>query len=301
MRVFVTGASGHIGSAVTPKLQQAGHTVVGLARSEASAAALEAAGAEVVRGTLDDLDLLTASAAASDGVIHLGMKHDLMATGDMEGMLAADRAAIEALAQGLEGSGKPFVGTTGTLMLVLLGVSGREGTEEDHGPGGHRVESENAVIALADRDIRSSVLRLPPIVHSDLDKNGFTRVLIGCARQNGFAAYIGDGANRWPSVHTLDAADAYVLALENAKPGTRLHPVAESGIPFKDIAGAIGDHLGLPAQGVTPEEAPQRLSFLAAFAGFDNPTSSTLTREWLGWEPTNVGLLEDIAAGHYFD
>lgn len=296
MRVFITGASGHVGSALVPELLRNGHAVVGLARSDASAAALEWAGAEVRRGDLDDLDGLRAAAADADGVVHLAFKHDLMFSGGAEEAVAADLRAIEALGDGLAGSGKPFVGTSGTLMLAVGGVEGRAGTEDDAFAGGGRIDAENAVVALADRDIRSSVLRLPPTVHSDLDLHGFIPSLIGIARDTGVAGYVGDGANRWPAGHTRDAARLYRLALESAPGGSRLHAVGDEGIPFRDIAAAIGDQLGLPAQAREPEH----FGWLAGLVVLDNPTSAARTRALLGWEPTHPGLLEDLRAGFYF-
>jgi nucleoside-diphosphate-sugar epimerase len=301
MRVFVTGASGHMGSAIVPELLQAGHQVVGLARSDSSAAALAAAGAEVRRGDLDDLDGLREAAEAADGVIHLAYKHDLMRTGEFEGAVAADYAAIEALAAPLEGTGKPFVSTSGTLMLAYAGINGRPGTEDDFAPSGPRVDAENFVIGLAGRGVRSSVVRLPPIVHSSLDHHGFAHILIGIARQAGVSAYVGDGANRWPSVHTLDAARVYRLALESAPAGTRLHAVADEGIPFRDIAAAIGRGAGVPTASVSAADAGERFAFLGSFVGVDNPTSSEKTRKVLGWDPVHPGLIDDLDHGHYFD
>jgi nucleoside-diphosphate-sugar epimerase len=301
MRVFVTGASGHIGSAVVPELLRAGHQVVGLARSDASAAALTAAGAEVRRGDLDDLDGLREAAAASDGVIHLAFKHEAMFSGDQAAATSADLAAIQALGAGLEGSGKPFVGTSGTLMLAFGGITGRPGTEHDVLEGEGRIEAEKVAVALAERGVRSSVVRLPPTVHSALDRHGFVPSLIGFARDKGVAGYVGDGANRWPATHTLDAARAYRLALESAPAGSRLHAVADEGVAFRDIAEAIGRHLDLPTAGIAAEDAAAHFSFLAGFAGLDNPTSSALTRELLGWTPSHPGLLEDLDQGHYFE
>ncbi len=296
MRVFVTGASGHIGSAVVPELIAAGHEVIGLARSDASASAVAAAGASVQRGDLGDPDGLREAAAASDGVIHLAYNHEAMAAGDFHSAVATDLAAVQALGAGLEGSGKPFVGTSGTLMLALGGVAGRAGTEADVISGGPRVDAENLLIGLSQRGVRSSVVRLSPLVHSDLDHHGFTPTLINLARQRGAAGYVGDGSNRWPAVHTLDAARLYRLALESAPAGSRLHGVADEGVPFADIAAAIGRGLGVPVAAAAPED----FGFLSTFVGLDNPTSNAATRALLGWEPTHLRLIEDIDAGHYF-
>jgi len=300
MRVFVTGASGHVGSAVVPELLQAGHQVAGLARSDSSAEALAAAGAEVWRGDLDDLDGLGQAAAAADGVIHLAFKHDEMASGNFPAAVAADLAAIRALASALEGTGKPLVTTSGTLMLAFAGITGRPGTEADFAPSGPRVDAENFVTGLAGRGVRSSAVRLPPIVHSSLDHHGFAHILIGIARQASVSAYVGDGANRWPSVHTLDAARVYRLALESAPAGSRLHAVADEGVPFRDIAAAIGHGAGVPTASISASDAGERFAFLGTFVGVDNPTSSEVTRKVLGWEPAHPGLIEDLEHGHYF-
>jgi nucleoside-diphosphate-sugar epimerase len=300
MRVFVTGASGHIASAVIPELLNAGHQVLGLVRSDDSAAAVAALGAEVRRGDLDDPQGLAQAAAESDGVIHLAFKHEAMRSGDFMGAVAADLAAVQAIGAALEGTDRPFVNTGGTLMLAMGGITGRPGTEEDVVSGGPRTEGANVTVALAQRGVRSSVVRLPPLVHSDLDHHGFTPTLIALAREQGHAAYVGDGANRWPAVHTRDAARLYRLALESAPPGSYLHPIGDEGIPFREIAQTIGAKLGVPAIGVTAKDAPEHLGFLAALAHLDNPTSSTLTRELLAWEPTQPGLIADLQDGHYF-
>jgi nucleoside-diphosphate-sugar epimerase len=301
MRVFVTGASGHIGSALVPELLGNGHQVVGLARSDRSAAALEAAGAAAYRGDLDDLDGLHAAAAAADGVVHLAFKHEAMATGDYLGAIADDLKAIEAMGSALEGSGKPFVGTGGTLMLAFGGIKGRAGTEQDAVTGGPRVDAENTVTGFAKRGVRSSSIRLSPVVHSSLDHHGFAHQLIGIARAKGVSGYVGDGANRWPAVHTLDAARLYLLALESAPAGSRLHGVGDEGVPFRDIAAVIGTRLGLPVTSVDPQDAGEHFGFLGALVGLDNPTSNALTRQLLGWQPAHEGLLDDLNHGHYFD
>ena len=300
MRIFVTGGSGHIGSAVIPELVQAGHQVVGLARSERAAAAIEAAGASVQRGTLDDLDVLRRSASGADGVIHLAFKHDLMFGGDREGAIAADLAAIKAIGEQLAGTDKPFVGTSGTMMLAFGGITGRPATEKDAIADGPRVEAENHVIGLAQRGVRSSVVRLPPTVHSHLDLHGFVPTLIAIAREKGYAGYSGDGGNVWPAGHTLDAARIYRLAVESAPAGTRLHAVGDEGIPFREIAETFGRMLDLPASSIPTDESEAYFGFLSPFVGIDNPTSAVLTHRVLNWEPEHPGLIEDLEQGHYF-
>ncbi|MBE7194623.1 MAG: SDR family oxidoreductase [Gordonia polyisoprenivorans] len=300
MRVFITGASGHVASALIPELVSAGHQVAGLARSDEAAEVVAARGAQVVRGDLGDLDVLRGAAAAADGVVHLAFRHDLMQVGDMAGAADADLAAVNAIADELTGTGKALVGTSGTAMLALMGITGRPGLESDAFDGGPRIDTENLIIGLADKGVRSSIVRLPPTVHSDLDHHGFVPGLIGFARQNGAAGYLGDGANRWPAVHTRDAARLYRLAVESAPAGTRLHAVADDGVPFRDIAAAIGRGLDLPVKSVGADDAPQMFGYLAGFVGVDNPTSSSATRALLSWEPTEPGLLEDLGQPHYF-
>ncbi|WP_234535683.1 SDR family oxidoreductase [Streptomyces shenzhenensis] len=300
MRVFVTGASGHVGSAVVPELLAAGHQVVGLARSDRSAAALTAAGAEAHRGDLDDLDGLASAAAAADGVIHLAFKHDAMFAGDFDSAVAADLRAVDALGDALAGTGKPLVTTSGTMLLAFAGLADAA-TEADALDAGPRIDAENAVVALAERGVRSSVVRLAPTVHSPLDHNGFIPTLVSIARSKGVSAYVGDGANRWPAVHTLDAARLYRLALESAPAGSRLHAVDDEGITFRQIAEGIGRGLDLPVVSVPPTEAEAHFGFLSAHAQADNPSASTLTRDLLGWKPVQPGLVDDLGQGHYFD
>ncbi|MBW8796253.1 MAG: SDR family oxidoreductase [Streptomyces sp.] len=300
MRVFVTGASGHVGSAVVPELLQAGHQVVGLARSDKSAAALTAAGAQVHRGDLDDPDGLAAAAAAVDGVIHLAFKHDAMFAGDFDSAVTADLRAIETLGNALAGTGKPLVTTSGTMLLAFAGLEDAA-TEADVIDAGPRIDAENAVVALAQRGVRSSVVRLAPTVHSTLDHNGFIPTLISLARAKGVAAYVGDGANRWPAVHTLDAARLYRLALESAPAGSRLHAVDDQGIAFRKITEAIGRGLNVPVVSIPSTQADAHFGFLSAHATADNLSSSTLTQDLLGWKPVQPGLLADLRQGHYFD
>jgi nucleoside-diphosphate-sugar epimerase len=300
MRLFVTGGSGFIGSAVVPELMGAGHQVLGLARSDASQAALIGAGAEVLRGDLEDLDGLRRGAADSDGVVHLGYVHDFS---DMAIGAAVDLRAIEAIGEELAGSNRPFVITTGTLLLALgqVGLApGAFGTEDDvSNTGMARVASENAAIALAERGVRSSAVRLSPSVHG-IGDHGFVPILIGMARQHGVSPYVGDGANRWPGVHRLDAARLFRLAAETAPAGSRWHGVGDEGVPFRAIAEVIGRHLDVPVRSIPAEEADAHFGFLGPLVQVDNPTSNALTRERLGWEPEQPGLLADLDEGHYF-
>jgi nucleoside-diphosphate-sugar epimerase len=307
MRVFVTGASGWIGSAVVPELLGGGHQVVGLARSDESAAALTAAGADVERGTLDDLDVLRRVAGESDGVIHLAFKHEIAFSGDFEGAANADRSAIEAFAGALKGSDRPLVIASGTLGVA----PGRVATEQDghatadparaaHGPGPQaRQATAEYVLSLASNGVRSSVVRLPPTNHGDGD-NGFMATLVDIARQSGVAGYVGDGTNRWPAVHRDDSAHLFKLAVEQAPAGSTLHAVADGGVAIRDIAEVMSRHLDVPLASIAPEDAPAHFTWLAGFIGLDSPASSELTRELLSWEPTRPGLLDDLDEGHYF-
>ena len=305
MRVFVTGASGWIGSAVVPELIAAGHRVTGLARSDASAAALTAAGAEVLRGTIDDLDALGDAAAACDGVIHLAFKHDAAFSGGFQAAADADRRAVETFGEALADSGRPFVIASGTLGLA----PGRVATERDgldpgsaaHLSGGPQTRHATALrtLSLASRGVRSSVLRLPPTVHGDGD-HGFMATLVGIARDKGVSGYLGDGSHRWPAVHRFDAAHLFRLAVEEAPAGSVLHAVDDEGVPVRAIAEVIGRHLGLPVAAIAPEDAAGHFTWLSGFIGIDSPASSTLTRELLGWQPVQPGLLDDLDKGHYF-
>lgn len=297
MRVFVTGASGHIASAVIPELRSAGHAVTGLARSDRAAAAVHALGADVRRGDLDDLDGLRAAVHEADGVLHLAFKHEQQNAGDLAGAVAADLRAVEAMGAALEGSGKPFVGTNATGALALAGFRGRLLTERDVLPGGPRIDAENAVVALAGRGVRASVVRLPPAVHSR-GRYGFVSGLLDIARATGVAGYVGDGDNRWPSADTRDVARLYRLALEAAPAGARLHAVAEEGIALREIATAIGRRLGVPTAPVAAEHAEQHFGPLRMFVGLDNPATSAFTRDTLGWTPTRPGLLADLDDEH---
>ena len=299
MRVLVTGASGHIASAVIPELRSHGHQVVGLARSDASAKVVADLGADVLRGDLDDLDGLARAAAQADGVIHLAFKHDEMRSGGFANAVDSDMAATRALGDALVDTDKPFVTTGGTLMLAMMGITGRPGTEQDQSAGGPRTDAANYTIGLAARGVRSAVVRLAPMVHSDLDHHGFTHALIGFARESGVAAYAGDGSNRWPAANTYDIGVLYRLALEKAPAGSTLHGVGDLGIPRKLIAETIAGKLGIEVKSITADEASQYLGFLGDFAALDNPTSNDRTRELLGWQPTHPGWVEDVETGHY--
>ena len=292
MRIFVTGASGWIGSAVVPELIGAGHQVLGLARSDSSAAAVAAAGAEVLRGDLHDLDILRAGATSSDGVIHLAFIHDFT---DFEASVGADRRAIETMGAALEDSGKALVIASGTPALP-----GRVATERDESspdsPVSARMLNAQVALDLANRGVRSSVVGLPRTVHGDGDRHGFIARMVGIARENGVSGYVGDGSSRWPAVHVLDAAHLFRLAVEQAPGGSRLHAVGDEGVPVREIAEVIGHHLNLPTTSVPAES----FGFLGQILAIDQPASCALTRELLGWRPVQPGLIEDLGKGHYF-
>ena len=293
MRVFVTGASGWIGSGVVTELIEAGHHVVGLARSDASADAVAAAGAEVHRGSLEDLESLQSGAATSDGVIHLAFIHDFS---EYEHAVAADLRAIEAMGSALEGSGRPLVIASGIAALR----SQDKATEDDPPvPEFPRAPAAIATVAMAERGVRSSVVRLPPTVHGRGD-DGFVPTLITIARLRGRSGYIGPGDNRWPAVHRNDAARLFGLALEKAPAGAVLHAVADEGVRTHTIADVIGRHLGMPVVSVPPEQAGEHFSWLGRFFASDVPASSVATQEQLGWKPVEPSLIEDLEEGHYF-
>jgi len=299
MRVFVTGASGWVGSAVVEELLAAGHEVAGMVRSDAGAAGVEAAGASVVRADLDDLDAMRRAAGAADGVIHTAFNHDFS---NFAKGCEQDRRAIEALGSALEGSSKPLLVTSGLALLA----SGRLATEEDRppGPGPHYPRaSEAAADALVARGVHASVVRLAASVHGAGD-HGFVPMLIGLAREKGASACIGEGANRWPGVHRLDAARLFRLALEhsdsNSSSGHRWHAVHDEGVPLREIAAAIARRLDVPLTALTQEQAPAHFGWMTPFAGIDMAASSARTRELLGWAPRERSLLEDLEQAGYF-
>jgi nucleoside-diphosphate-sugar epimerase len=297
MRVFVTGASGFIGSAVVTELLNAGHEVLGLARSDDAAAKVAAAGAAVHRGDVEDLDSLRRGAAEADGVIHTAFNHDFTVPRPVAA--EADRRAVEAMAEALAGSNRPLLITSGTSGLAPGRVA-TEDTPTDLVPDAvGRKAVEEVAVSYVPRGVRVSVVRFPPTVHGRGD-HGFVPVLINIARQKGVSAYIGDGANRWPAVHRLDAAHLFCLGLERGTGGARLHGVGEEGVPVRDIAEVIGRQLNLPVRSISREEASEHFSFLAAFVALDVPASSVITQTLLGWRPTQPGLIEDLDEGHYF-
>lgn len=293
MRVFLTGATGFVGSAILPELLAAGHQVLAYARSDGTAAKLTALGAQVQRGELTDLASLTAGAKASDAVIHTAFIHDFSKF--MENV-EIDRLATRALVEALAGSGKTLITTSGLASLQ----HGRTATEADLpiSPEIPRVAAETMVIDAASQGIRSAVVRLAPSVHGAGD-HGFVPLLINLAREQGYAAYVGDGGNLWPGVHRLDAGTLYRLILEQAAAGLRWHGVAEEGVPMREIAGAIGQGLNIPVKSLNAEEAEAYFTWFLRFASMNIPTSSTVTRKLLGWQPTGPGLLADMRANYF--
>ena len=294
MRVFVTGATGFVGSAVVGELVGAGHQVVGLARSDSAASALAAMGAAAHRGDLTNLDSLRSGAAACDAVIHAGFIHDFS---KFKESCEVDQRAIEALGAVLAGSDRLLIVTCGTALLS----PGRLATEDTEAPsdGGMPRASEQSAFAAASRGTRAAVVRLPPSVHGDGD-HGFVPLLIGLARDKNEASFVGDGNTRWPAVHRLDAARAYRLVLEKGQAGARYHAVAEEGVPFREIAAVIGRRLGVTVLGRAPEQAAGYFGWFTGFASIDNPVSSQATRDALGWVPTGPGLIADIDRPIYF-
>jgi nucleoside-diphosphate-sugar epimerase len=295
MRIFVTGATGFIGSAIVPELISAGHQVLGLTRSEAGAKSLMAAGAQVHRGDLNDLESLREGAAMSDGVIHTAFIHDFS---KFREVCEVDGRAIQALGAVLAGSGRPFLVTSGTGIASTW--PGHLATEEDGPETGHaipRVVTEQAVASVAAKGVRVGVMRLPQ-VHNTV-KQGLVTYTIELARRKGVFAYVGDGRNRWPAVHVLDAARLYRLALEKLEKGARYHAVAEEGVPLRDIAEVIGRGLKVPVISVSPEEAAAHFGWLATFAGIDLPASSALTQQRLAWRPAGPGLIADLEQMRY--
>ncbi|EPY50081.1 NAD dependent epimerase/dehydratase [Schizosaccharomyces cryophilus OY26] len=295
MRVFVTGATGFIGSEIVRQLIAAGHEVVGLVRSEESAAKLKTAGGIPHLGTLEDLDSLKSGAAHSDGVIHTAFVHDF---NKYQEVCDIDVRAIETIGEALKGSDRPFVTTSGTAVVPLTGTVGTEVTQISQSPI-PRYFGEIATLKFASQGVRSSVVRLPPSVHGTGDYQ-FVPKLIDTAKSKGVSAYIGEGVNRWPAVHRKDAANLFILALEQGTPGDIFHGVADEGIPTKDIATVIGKRLNLPIVSKPSEEATDHFGFLGTFFSLDNPTSSTLTQQRLGWKPSHPTLLADLDSEAYF-
>jgi nucleoside-diphosphate-sugar epimerase len=300
MKVFVTGATGFIGSAIVRELLAVGHQVLGLARSDAAAASLAAVGVEVQRGSLADLESLQSGAAASDGVIHAAfntnLNHEFL---DFAQSVAMERQAIETLGATLAGSGRPFVVTSGTAALLPGGIRTEEDGIDTTSSVAARLALEDVVREMASRGVRTSIVRLPPSVHDEGD-HGFVPALIATARAKGVSAYPCDGLNRWASVHRRDAARVYRLALESGEAGSRFHAVADEGVPVREIAEVIGRHLNIPVVSLPIEQAVEHFGWIGNFFAKDCAASSTLTQQRLGWHPVHLSLLEDIDQSHYF-
>ena len=310
MRVFVTGGTGHTGSYIIPELIAAGHEVTSLARSDTAAAALSALGAKVRRGDLEDLDGLKEAAADSDGVIHLAFRRDLLASGGIDAVTAAELSAVLAFGEALAGTGEPLL-AAGSIGSPTWEGLGRPATEDDPAlPGGDQYSGtmrvrnivETTVVGLAEQGVRSSIVRLPTIAHSTTDSAGFLPLLIALAKEKGVVGYPGNGANRWPAVHIRDAASLFRLALEKGPAGRYWHAVQDEGIAFREIAEAIGSRLGLPAVSIPADVLmlPGYFGFLANLVTLDLPATNLITRRTLGWEPTQPSLLADLDNGHYF-
>lgn len=309
MHVFVTGGTGHSGPYIITELVAAGHEVTALARSDESAAAVSALGAKVRRGSLEDLDGLRAAAADSDGVIHVAHRQDLLPSGGIDAVATAERQIMLAYGEALEGSGKPLV-VSGSIGSPGWENLGRPATEEDPIlPGGDKYKGtlrvrnvvETTVVGLAKRGVRSSVVRIPPLMHSTTDDAGFLPLLIALAKEKGVIGYPGDGANLWSAVHCRDLASLFRLALEKGPAGRNWHAIGDEGIPFREIAEAIGSHLGVPAVSIPADVLmlPGYFGFLANLVTLDLPASNLITRRTLGWEPAQPGLLVDMDNGHY--
>jgi len=320
MRVFVTGATGLLGFSIVKELIGAGHQVTGLARSDASAKKLTDAGAHVLRGDIEDLDILRQGAAAADGVIHTAFYHEIThmrlstrlrvflggsPTGIVTRFLAAavqaDKRALETLGKSLRGADRPLVAAFGTMGMTAGKVAIEDNAYDPKSAGAVRGSTENTMRMLAEQGVRTSIIRLPPVVHGEGDRNGFIPFLIKNARKKGESAYLGDGSNRWPSVHKLDAARLFRLALESGHAGAAYHAVAEEAIEVREIAQAIGGRLNLPVVSKSSDEAAKQFGFLSPFMHVDNPASSKLTQERLGWSPVQPGLIADLDRAGYFN
>ena len=298
MRVFITGASGWVGSALVPELLAAGHEVVGLARSDTAAGTLTARGVHVHRGSLNDLETLRTGAARSDGVIHLAYRHDLAFSGDPAAAAHSDLQAIEALGAALRGSDRPFIIASGLAGLQAGRIAAENHIASPDRPGGQRAIAAAAVIRLAEQGIRSAVVRLPPTVHGAGD-SGFMSRIVEIARTTGISGYVGEGTNRWPAVHRADAAHLFRLALESAPAGSVLHGVAETGVAIRDVAAVIGSRLKVPVRSIPAEDALEHFGWLGGLLSGDYPASSLMTRTLLDWQPTRPGLLNDLEREYF--